>query len=198
WDDVAGFGSPRVNTYRFGDQAIVTGTAGMRGGVIRVDTGTEIREFRRADLYSMIEGETRELNYWSLDASAGLTWRSGNADQTDFSSRVQLQRETALTRAFVAWESAYSVVDNDEVTNNRRITGMFAYYVTTRFFLAAPIGELYTDEVRNVDLRATIASGAGYDIVDRPRAEWSVLGGAGYQRTEYSHLEFGRDRKAQD
>jgi hypothetical protein len=198
WSDVAGFGSPRLNTYRFGDDAIVTGTAGMRGGVIRVDTGTEIREFSRAELYSMIEGETSELNYWSLDAGAGLTWRSGNADQTDFSSRAKLERETALTRGFVAWESAYSVVEDDEVTNNRRITGIFAYYLTTRFFLAAPIGELYTDRVRNIDLRATIAAGAGYDIVDRPRAEWSVLAGAGYQRAEYSSVATGEDDLSED
>jgi hypothetical protein len=77
WSDVTGFASPRNNTYRFGDDEIVTGTAEMRGGVIRIDTGAAIREFPRSTFYSMIEGELREIDYWSLKAALGLTWRSG-------------------------------------------------------------------------------------------------------------------------
>ena len=33
WSDVAAFGSPKFDTYRFGDETIVTGTAEMRGGI---------------------------------------------------------------------------------------------------------------------------------------------------------------------
>ena len=200
WDDITAFGSPKLNTYRFGDDTIVTGTAGMRGGVIRIETATgkEILEFPRGELFSMIEGEPREINYWSLDASIGLTLRSGNSDQTDLGTRVKLERETPLTRGILGYEGAYSVVEGDEVTNNRRVTGLFAYYLTTRFFLAAPIGELYGDRVRNVDLRATIGAGAGYDVVERRRVEWTVIGGAGYQRTEYSTIEPGEDDQTED
>lgn len=200
WDDITAFGSPKLNTYRFGDDTIVTGTAGMRGGVIRIETATrkEILEFPRGQLFSMIEGEPREINYWSLDATIGLTLRSGNADQTDLGTRVKLERETPLTRGILGYEGAYSVVEGDEVTNNRRVTGLFAYYLTTRFFLAAPIGELYGDRVRNVDLRATIGGGAGYDVVERRRVEWTVIGGAGYQRTEYGSIESGEDDQTED
>jgi hypothetical protein len=189
WSDVNAFGSPKNNTYRFGDDEIVTGTAEMRGGVIRIDTGTGIREFPRSAFYSMIEGELRELDYWSLDASVGLTWRSGNSDQADLTARIDLKRETALTRILASYESAYSEVESDEVTDNQRLTSYFAYFVTTRTSLAVPIVELYRDRVRNLDLRTTVAAGVGYDVVDRPRVEWNVLGGAGYQRTEYSAIE---------
>jgi hypothetical protein len=198
WDDMTGFVSPRINTYRFGDDTIVTGTAAMHGGVIRVDTGTEVREFPAKDLYSMIEGELREINYWSLDASLGLTLRSGNSDQTDFTSSAKLQRETPLTRGRVSYETSYSATEGNDITNNRRLSGLFAYYVTTKFYVAAPIGEVYTDKVRNIDLRGTIAAGVGYDVVDRPKVEWSVLGAAGYQRSEFSDVVVGDPTTAED
>ncbi len=198
WSDVAGFASPRHNTFRFGNETIVTGTAAMRGGVIRVDTSAGVREFPRNELYSMIEGELRELDYWSLDAGLGLTWRSGNSDQADMTARLDVKRETALTRLVAAYESAYSEVESDDVTDNQRLTSYFAYFVTTRASLAAPIVELYRDRVRNVDLRTTVAAGVGYDVVDRPRIEWNVLGGAGYQRAEYASIEVGEADTTED
>lgn len=198
WDDVAGFGSPRLNTYRLGDEIIVTGTAGMRGGVIRIDTGTQILEFARGDLFSMIEGEQRELNYWSLKGALGLLLRSGNSDQTDLSTRVQLKRETPLTRATLLYESAYSTVENEDITDNARVAGLFGYNVTTRGFLVAPFGELYRDRIRNVDLRGTVGAGAGYDFVKRPKAKWTVVGGGGYQRTDYSRVATTESRTGED
>ena len=198
WSDVIGFGSPRRNTYRFGNAVIVTGTAEMRAGSIRVDTGTEIREFPRSALYSMIEGELREIDYWSLKAGLGLTFRSGNSDQTDLTARVEVKRETALTRTLASYESAFSEVESQEVTDNQRLTSYFAYFITTRTSLAAPIVELYRDRVRNVDLRTTVAAGVGYDVIDRPRVEWNVLGGAGYQRTEFASIEADEDQTTED
>jgi hypothetical protein len=164
WSDVIGFGSPRRNTYRFGNDVIVTGTAEMRAGAIRVDTGTEVREFPRSALYSMIEGELREIDYWSLRAGLGLTLRSGNSDQADLTARVEVKRETALTRTLASYETAYSQVESNDVTDNQRVIGYFAYFITTRTSLAAPIVELYRDRVRNVDLRTTVAAGVGYDL----------------------------------
>jgi hypothetical protein len=198
WADVIGFGSPRRNTYRFGDEAIVTGTAEMRGGTIRVDTGSEIREFPRSAMYSMIEGELREIDYWSLKAALGLTWRSGNSDQTDLTARLEVKRETALTRLLASYESAYSQVESEQVTDNQRLISYFAYFITTRTSLAAPIVELYRDRVRNVDLRTTVAAGVGYDIVDRPRVEWNVLGGAGYQQTRFASIEASEEGNTED
>jgi hypothetical protein len=198
WSDVAGFGSPRSNTYRFGNDEIVTGTAEMRGGVIRIDTGTEIREFARSAFYSMIEGELREIDYWSLKGALGLTWRSGSSNQSDLTARIDVKRETSLTRILATYESAYSEVESDEITDNQRLTSYFAYFVTTRTSLAAPIVELYRDRVRNVDLRTTVAAGVGYDVVDRPRVEWNVLGGAGYQRTDFSAIEADEPDTSED
>ncbi len=190
WDDVAGMQSPRRNTYRFGD-VIVTGTAGMQDGVIRIATDEGVREFPRDALLSMIEGELRELNYWSLDLGLGFTTRSGNSDQTDASGWIKVQRETPLTRLRFSYESAYSVVDDDEITNNQRATADFAYYVSRRVFVLAPTIETFRDRIANIDLRATVGAGLGYDLVDRPKWDWDVVLGAGYQRTEFDEVEIG-------
>jgi len=208
WEDVSGFGSARHNTYRFhasGSEGaariegeIVTGTAAMREGVIRVDTGTEVREFPSEHLLSMIEGDLREINYWSLDLSLGLTMRSGNSDQTDTTGRLEIERETPLTELHLSYESAYSVVEDEEITNNQRATGHFSVYVSRRFFVLAPTAEAYRDRIQNIDLRATIGAGVGYDIVDRPRAEWNVVLGGGYQRTDFDDVEAGEDSTADD
>jgi putative salt-induced outer membrane protein YdiY len=207
-EDVASLVSARRNTYRFNtpfrlgrsrfDNVIVTGSAGMRDGVIRIDTGDEVREFPRDDLISMIEGDLREINYWSLEISLGLTVRSGNSDQQDGSGQLQLERETPLTDLLLAYASATSVVEGEEITDNQRATGQFSIYVTRRFFLIAPTVEAFRDRIQNIDLRATIGAGVGYDILDRPRVEWDVILGGGYQRTAYDRVEPGEPSAADD
>jgi putative salt-induced outer membrane protein YdiY len=170
----------------------------MRDGVIRIDTGEEVREFPRGDLISMIEGDLSEINYWSLDLSLGLTLRSGNSNQQDGSGRLQLERETPITNLLLAYESATSVVEGEKITDNQRATGQFSVYVTRRFFLIAPTVEAFRDRIQNIDLRATIGAGVGYDILDRPRVEWDVVLGGGYQRTDYDRVEPGEPSAADD
>jgi len=195
WDDVSELRSARRNTYRFthedDDEVILTGTAGMRGGVIRIDTGEEILEFPRDELLNMIEGGLRELDYWSLNVGLGLSLRSGNSDQTDLNINAQIRRETPLTRATVSYQSAYSEADGDELTNNQRLNGEFNYYVSRRFYVVAPLAEAFRDRLQNIELRTTVGAGVGYDILDRPRADWNVLLGGGYQRTDYHQIEQG-------
>ena len=198
WDDIAGFHSPRFNTYRFNDRDIVSGTAAMHGGVIRVDTGTEIVEFSRDALFSMIEGERSELNYWSLDIDVGMTLRSGNSDQSDLSTDIEIERESPLTTGIIAYQNAYSVVDGEDITNNHRLAGLFQIYVTKRTFLLAPIAEAYRDRIQNIDIRATLGGGVGYDVIDLKKVEWEVVGGAGYQRTDFSAVELGEPDSADD
>jgi hypothetical protein len=198
WDDIAGFHSPRYNTYRFNDRDIVTGTAAMHGGVIRVDTGTEIVEFPRDALFSMIEGERSELNYWSLDIDVGLTLRSGNSDQSDLSTDIEIERESPITKGTIAYQNAYSVVDGEDITNNHRLAGIFQVYVSQRTFLLAPLAEAYRDRIQNIDIRATLGGGVGYDVIDEKKVEWEVVGGAGYQRTDFSTVEIGEPDSADD
>jgi putative salt-induced outer membrane protein YdiY len=170
----------------------------MHGGVIRVDTGTEIVEFPRDALFSMIEGEPRELNYWSLDIDVGLTLRSGNSDQSDLTTEFEIDRESPLTKLILKFQSAYSVVEDEEITDNQRFAGLFEVYVSQRVFLLAPLAEAYRDRIQNIDLRSTLGGGVGYDLIDRPKIEWNVLGGAGYQRTDFDTVEVGEDDSSDD
>jgi hypothetical protein len=202
WSDVAELRSAKRNTYRFSrdgrDDVIVTGSAGMREGVIRIDTGSEVREFPSDALLAMIEGELREINYWSLDAGLGVTARSGNSDQLDTSIRVKLERDTPLTRGTLLYEAAYSVVESDQVTNNQRLYGEFAYYVSKRLFALLPTAEAYRDRLQNIELRTTVGVGIGYELVDRAKLEWDATLGAAYQRTDFGRVEPSQDDPAHD
>jgi hypothetical protein len=198
WEDIEGFYSARFNTYRYYDREIVSGTAAMHAGVIRIDTGTEIVQFHRDALFSMIEGEPKEINYWSLDIDIGLTLRSGNSDQSDLTSGVEIDRESPLTKMILTYQNAYSVVEGEDITNNHRFTGLFQVYVSQRTFLLAPLVDAYRDKIQNIDLRGTAGGGIGYDVIDRPKIEWNVVGGAGYQRTDFSTVEADEPGSADD
>ena len=52
---------------------------------------------------------------------------------------VEIERESLLTHASLAYQSAYSAVSGDEITNNQRLTGLFEVYVSQRTFLLAPL-----------------------------------------------------------
>jgi hypothetical protein len=60
------------------------------------------------------------------------------------------------------------------------------------------VAEVFRDRVRNVDLRTTVAGGAGYDIVERKKVNWTALGGAGYQRTDYGGVASDEARTGED
>jgi len=163
----------------------------MREGVFRVTTDEGVQEFPSADLLTMIQGGLREINYWSLRVSLGFSLRSGNSDQKDLNIDARLQRETPLTRGTIRYQSAYSTAEGDELTNYQRLNGDFNYYVTRRFFIAAPIAEAFRDRLQNIELRTTAGAGVGYDVLDLSKVDWNVILGAAYQRTQYHQIEAG-------
>ena len=198
WEDIASLRSPRRNTYRFARDEIVTGTAGMNDGVIRIDTGEEIVEFKKDDLFGAIEGDMREINYWSLEVGVSMSLRAGNSSQTDADLSLEVKRETPLTEFNVSYQSAYGVVESDEVTNNQRVTGLFAYYLSRRVFVNIPTVELFRDRLQNIDLRSTAGVGIGYDVFDAKRVAWDLVLGGGYEGTTYDSVQPGEARREED
>jgi hypothetical protein len=63
WGDIAEIRSPQLLTFTFANKEEVTGTCMMRDGIIKIDTGTEVREYQRSQLMSIIEGRPREINF---------------------------------------------------------------------------------------------------------------------------------------
>ena len=106
WGDISEIRSPRPQTLTFLKKGVVTGTMAMKGDVIKVDTGSGVREYQRANLMSIISGKPSEINFWSIKVTLGLILRAGNSEQKDINSIVLIRREATRSRFDIDWPLA--------------------------------------------------------------------------------------------
>jgi hypothetical protein len=197
WEIIKEFHSARVNTFVLDRRRSHTGTAVMLDGVVRVVMAGETIEIAQADLLAIIPGEPSELNYWSLAAIGGLTLRSGNTDQEEFTIIARLRRENTATRSQVRYITAIGQLDGEATVNNTRLDGFVNLFLSRRFFLTPISASFYFDEFQNIDLRATPGAGIGYELVDRGTLDLDVEVGLGYQYTEYCSVLGSGDKSNQ-
>jgi putative salt-induced outer membrane protein YdiY len=193
WEDIAAFRSPRMLTLVFTGNRVATGTASMKDGVIRVTTRAGELEFQRGELLSIIEGEPREINFWSAKGSLGFTGRSGNTNQSDLAAQVRIRREATLSRFNLAYNGNFSEISGEQTTNNHRGTADINYFLSRKFYVTPLSLELYADEFQNIDQRTTVGAGAGYYFYRSGDLEWSVGLGGAYRKTSFTSVEAGDD-----
>jgi hypothetical protein len=194
WNDVAELRMPQAHTFRFTGRRIVAGVGEMRGEVIRIRVGDEIRQFERKDFVSMIRGTGRELDYWSLNVSVGLSGQAGNTQQLTFNSSVDLRRETALTRGTLSYSGNVATQQAEISANNHLASLVLDVYLTRRLYLILPSVELYQDQFQNIALRLTPAAGFGYSIIWNRKVQWEAGIVLGYQATQYISVQSGSDK----
>jgi hypothetical protein len=197
WGDIAVLRTPRILTFTFDDDVVMTGSAFMEDGIIRIQSGDQVREMPRTSLLSIIEGRPTELNYWSAKISLGLLLRSGNTDQNDFNTIVLIRRQSMRSRFDLEYKGNVSKVNDVETVNNHLGTALVNYLVTRGFFVTPVAGELYSDRFQNFDLRATLGAGVGYFVYRRPKLEWQLGLSGGYQHTTFISVEEGADKSSE-
>jgi hypothetical protein len=193
WDDVAELRMPREHTFRFTGRRIVMGVGEMRGDIIRIGVGDEVQQFARKDFVSMIPGTGRELDYWSLNVSLGLSGQAGNTNQLSFNTGFNLRRETALTRGTLGYTGNVATQDSAVTANNHRATAEFDVYLTRRFYLIVPGIEVFQDEFQNIALRLTPEVGVGYQVIWTRKVQWEAGFALGHQTTRYVSVTSGSD-----
>jgi len=193
WDDVAVIRSSRILTYTFLGERVASGTASMRDGVIRIRTTDGVEEYPKSDLLKIIEGELREINFWSLKASLGLTARAGNTDQTDLNNVLKLRREATRSRIDLDYNGNYSHVDSVRIVDNHRLAASWDIIITRGLFISPFLGEFYRDEFQNIDYRATVGAGVGLWMVRGGDLDWNVSIAGSYRHTQYASVEAGED-----
>lgn len=166
-----------------------------RDSVIVGDPGAETA-YPRDHVTAITPGGERELSKWSGKVMVGITLRGGNTEQVDASAQIALQRRTPETRLSLEYLGNFSRLDTEENANNHRVTTEFDYWLSHRFFVRIPYLEYFRDPLQNIDDRMTAGAGIGYDIIDRPRAEWNVTIGPAYQHNWYTSVEPGQPRDA--
>lgn len=193
WGDISEIRSPRPQTLTFLKKGVVTGTVAMKDGVIKVDTGSGVREYQRGYLMSIISGKPREINFWSIKATLGMIIRSGNSEQTDFNTIVLIRREATRSRFDIDYRGNLGSVQGIQNVNNHRANANFNYFVSRQIFLTPGSVEYFSDEFQNTDYRVTFNVGAGYYFWRTSRFDWYLSLGAGYQTTRYISVQPGVD-----
>jgi putative salt-induced outer membrane protein YdiY len=195
WDDVAELRSPRLNTCLFEGRRIATGTLLIREGIVVVGGETEQR-FKRQDLQSIIPGKPTELNFWSGKVSIGLTARSGNTNQTEFSAFASARRETPLTRLDLDYRGNIGQLEGVENVNNHTLNGRFDVFLTRRLSLIPMWVNVFRDPFQNIGVRVTPAVGVGYRLFKHGDFKWDVALGPAMQYTRLDSVAAGEPQAA--
>ena len=146
-------------------------------------------EYPRSQLLSISPAlESRRLK-WAGKMSAGLTVLAGNVDEVDANVNGYLKRRTVADRVTIDFIANLNSSEGNRTSDNSRINGTWDHFITDRFFLKALAAEWYRDPFQNISSRNSIGSGAGYQIIDRPKTTWEVSAGLGFQRTHFVNVE---------
>lgn len=196
WEDVAQVRSPHIQDLLFEDKDEASGPITITREWVTVG-GAAPRTFPRAKLLSITRGGSKERNYWSGDATLGLTLRRGNAEEILYNAKAGLQRRTPATRFDLDYLGNVSRTDSVESSNNHRLNAEFDLWLSRRLYLVLPSGEYFTDEFQNIDRRITLGAGLGYDLLDRNALEWNVTAKPSYQSTRFDSVQAG-EAESQD
>jgi hypothetical protein len=190
WDDVKELRSPRINTYTFTQRRVAVGRGFISSNQVTVMTGAGMMNFRRDELLSIIPGEQKEINLWSLMLGAGISIRGGNTKQTDILAKGRITRRGAFSRFLVDYRGNFATVDDAETVNNQKADIRLDLFIWDRLFLTPFQIEFFKDLFQNVDIRVSPGAGLGYEIVKRRKLEWNVDLTAMYRLTEFVSVEF--------
>ena len=198
WTDVAEFRSPRVETYFFEGGITATGPAAMKDGIIRIRAGDEVREFRKADLLSIIEGKPTELSYWSVKATLGMVGRSGNTDQSDFTANINIRRDAPKNRLDLGYVGNFGSVSGEQNVNNHRGTASINVFLYRNWFLTPLSLTLFSDTFQNIELQSTFGISVGAFIVRNKKVEFYLSLGGGHTKINYFSVQEGENDPQED
>ena len=141
-------------------------------------------------------GRNAGLRNWSGDFSLGMSFQSGNNEQTTVTTRAELARRTPGTTLLINYLGNYSQVNNVQSANNNRVGTIYDVRLNRDWFLRPLQFEYFQDNLANISYRLTAGVGAGYFIFDRTGLEWQVSAGPSYQYTRFQTVEPGESETA--
>ena len=197
-DDVAEVLTYQEHSLRLLDRRIVRGSLEINGNNVKVIKGDRTEIIQRYMIVS-IAADTglKEINYWSGNASFGMTLREGNTNQKDALIDLDFQRRTAQSRLISKYIGNFTEQSGFETTNNHRANSGFDWFLSHRLFWRVATIEYFRDRFQNTDSRITVSTEIGYMLFDNQDFSWEISGGPGYQATKFESVEVGEDDKEQ-
>jgi hypothetical protein len=170
---------------------IVVGKLYIDGEDVRVLLGGNERRVSRWEVLSITAGAPKEINYWSAKVSLGGNVRRGNSNVIEASVAAKVLRRTIKNRLTIDYALGYNVTEEIETANNQRLTIVWDRFVTRRVYATPVSFEWFRDPFQNVSNRETLGFGAGYELVNTAKTDWTVTGGPAYQQTTFVSVEPG-------
>jgi len=193
WDDIAELRSSRtVQVGRETGEPLI-GRLLVDGEQAKI-VGDEETPFARSEILTIIVGEPKEINLWSVKLTLGGNFRSGNTDQVEYSARGSAVRRSVKDRVSFEYIGNLSSIDSVENANNERFNAKWDRFLSRRLFLNLVGAEWFRDPFQNLSSRTSLTTGVGYEILNTARTDWNVSIGPAYQMTTFESVSAGEDR----
>jgi len=98
WDDVKQIRGHSVHSVKLEFMPTVVGNLQVIGDKVTITSGEKIQYFNRNQIVSIAYGEPKESNYWTAKIKLGLSVKSGNNDNRDFDTSMNIKRRTSVSR----------------------------------------------------------------------------------------------------
>ena len=181
WSNVDQLHSPKIKTYVFRRRVDAMGPAVITKDEVIVQTDEGIRTFPRSELLSILQGGTRERDWWAFEVGAGFTGAFGNSNQSSLTAKAGLGRHDQRTSTLLLYEGTFGAA-NRELSVSRHLGQVgVALFVSDRFYVVPAAADFFHDRFANIKFRATPAALGGIQIFDTERVEWDFEWGLGYQ-----------------
>lgn len=131
-----------------------------------------------------------EPSRWTGSVSIGAGQQSGNTERTNLTAGFDATRKTAQDRFSLRFLHNYAKEEQNVTTRSYFAAGKYDYFFTTRFYGYIGI-ELLKDKVKNLNLRASLGPGVGYQFWDDAVKSLSAEAGLAYFSED---LAEGEDR----
>jgi putative salt-induced outer membrane protein YdiY len=158
---------------------------------VMIVAGDDVTEIEREDVISIAHGAPKEKNYWSGKFSLGLNISEGNNDRRDLNLNLNTKRRTADSRFITDYLGYYSESAGIKTDDNHRLGSTYDIFKTRRFFWRPMLAEYFRDPFQNISYQFTVGAGAGYQLIDTSKTEWSVAGGPAFKYTKFQDVEPG-------
>lgn len=180
--DVAEIHAARTNTYLLDDRSRLIGPAMITRETLAVQTDGGVVVRPRTDLWSIVQGGGREIDYWSMALDVGLGLNRGNSNQADVNLRFAVNREGKRTLTEVDYILNLGYADRETNVSRHIVTFGNRVWLTRRWFVEPIVGQLLSDRFQDIRFRAQPAATAGVRFLDIPsKAMWDLAIGLGYQ-----------------
>lgn len=189
WDDIAQLRGHATHSVHAEGHDQVVGNLQIKDERVMIVDGETVTEIEREDVISIAHGAPKEKNYWSAKLSLGLNISEGNNDRRDLNTHLNTKRRTADSRFITDYLGYYSESSGTKTDDNHRLRSTYDIFRTRQFFWRPMLAEVFRDPFQNINYQFTVGAGAGYQLIDTEKTEWSIAGGPAFKYTKFENVE---------